>query len=164
MIAVGRNNNADNVSRLEDAMSTATTERDVLHEMIEASRQRIAQLEQDVAFERRYLADLVNRRGNLPKDDSNVGKKKRDRPVLSKGSIEPGSVTDQIVTLLKERGQTMRAADIARELVDRGATTTAKKGMLPMVLSSLSRRRNLFQKVGRGQYRLLETNGATEES
>ena len=145
-------------------MSTATTERDVLHEMIEASQQRIAQLEQDVAFERRYFADLVKRRDNLPKDDSNVGKKKRDRPVLSKGSIEPGSVTDQIAKLLQERGQTMRAADIARELVDRGATTTAKGGMLPIVLSSLSRRKNVFRKVGRGQYRLLETNGAAEES
>ena len=145
-------------------MSTATTERDVLHEMIETSQQRIAQLEQDVAFERRYLADLVKRRGNLPKDDSNVGKKKRDRPVLSKGSIEPGSVTDQIAKLLQERGQTMRAADIARELVDRGATTRAKGGMLPIVLSSLSRRKNVFRKVGRGQYGLLKGKGAAEES
>ncbi len=139
-------------------MDAATTKRDVLDELIQASEQRTAQLEEAVAFERRYLADLVKRRDDLPKS----GKTKRARPVLSKGSIEPGSVTDQIVTLLKERGQTMRAADITRELVDRGATTTAKGGMLPMVLSSLSRRKNLFRKVTRGQYRLAESQNSAE--
>ena len=141
-------------------MSTATAKRDVMDELIQASQQRIVQLEEDAAFERRYLADLVKRRDDLPKGGDNVAKKKRAGAVLSKGAIAPGSLTDQIVTLMKDRGKTMRAADIAKELTARGATTTAKGGMLPMVLSSLSRRKNVFRKVARGQYRLAENRGS----
>lgn len=143
-------------------MGTTTAKREAYDELIAVAQERVAQLEKEIAFQRQYLADLEGLRGNTPSERSEPRKKKQSRPIPPKGSIEPGSVTDQIVGLLKERGQTMRAADIARELTARGATTTAKGGMLPMVLSSLFRRKNLFRKVARGQYRLVKNQDATE--
>ncbi len=139
------------------------TEREVLDGMIDAVRERLEQLELDVAFEQRYLADLIERRKKMSPVVPKARKKKRIRPVLAKGAIEPGSLTEQIIKVLEDHGATMRAADIAREVVVRGATTSSKGGMLPMVNTSLSRRKNMFEKVGRGLYKLRKTTGAAEE-
>ena len=137
-------------------MSTNAARREILAELIEASGKRLVELENSVILERRYLADLKERHSNIPASSATARKAKRKKTILTKGSIEPGSLTHQIVALLEENGQTMRAADIARELLRRGATTTAKRGMLPMVVSSLSRRKNVFQKVARGEYTLIQ--------
>ena len=142
-------------------MSSNTAKREVFGELIEAAEKRLAELEGSAAIERRYLADLKERQCNIPTTNSPRGKVKRKKPILTKGSIEPGSLTDQIVGVLKDSGETMRASNIARELTKRGATTTAKGGMLPMVISSLSRRKNLFHKVARGQYKLIQSREPT---
>lgn len=141
-------------------MGTVAAKREVYQELIQASKEQLAKLQEDVAFEQRYLTDLVILRDAVPSTGPNVRRKKRGRPVLNKDAIEPGSLTDQIVKILQEHGKTMRAADIARELAERGATTTAKGGMLPMALSTLSRRTKVFRRVDRGQYTLVERKAA----
>ncbi len=142
-------------------MSNNAARREILGELIEASGKRLAELENSVTFEQRYLADLKERHGNISTTGPVKRRIIRTKPILTKGSIEPGSLTDQIVGVLKDSGETMRASNIARELTKRGATTTAKGGMLPMVISSLSRRKNLFHKVARGQYKLIQSREPT---
>ena len=65
------------------------------------------------------------------------------------------SLADHIKDLLRENGRPMQAADIARKLDERGVPTTSKRGLLPMVMSSLIRRKDVFQRTNkRGQYKL----------
>ena len=137
-------------------MNAAATERDVVEGMIQTTQERLAALEERLAFERRYLADLVVRRDGIPANGSKARRNKQSGRVLAKGAIESGSLTDQIVKVLQEHKKAMRATDIARELTERGVTTTAKNGMLPMALSTLSRRKNVFRKVSRGLYTLAD--------
>ncbi len=138
-------------------MSNGEAKRAVFDELIEASQGRIADLEDELQFERRYLADLRARRAGLSKPSRTRKKAATPRPAPSvKGTIEPGSLTEKIVNLLQERGQPMRAAEIRRVLEGRGVATTSKNGLLPMVLSSLSRRKDVFSKVARGEYALKE--------
>jgi hypothetical protein len=146
----------------------ASTEREILEDMIGAAEAKIAAVEEALAFDRRYLLDLQTKRDALPsgrkaaakKSPTTKGKGKKARPPMTKGSIEPGSLTDTVVKFFQEiPGQELRAAEIAKELTSRGVTTTSKNGLLPMVISTLSRRKDLFEKVGTGRYRLRESKG-----
>ncbi len=61
-----------------------------------------------------------------------------------------------IKMILERNGKAMRAADITAALVAAGFKTEAKNGLLPSVLSALGRREDLFKKVRRGIYKLVQ--------
>lgn len=124
------------------------TESDILKEMTQASDERLRSLESDLAFERRYNADL---RAKLV---ASGGKVAPDSNGQSPAVTPKGNLTDNIYAVLSEHPGTMRPRDIAEAVEKRGVTTRSKKGLLPMVLSTLGRRKDLFDKPERGLYRL----------
>jgi hypothetical protein len=64
-------------------------------------------------------------------------------------------LADHVTDLLRENGRPMQAGAISKTLVERGVTTTSKRGLLPMVMSTLIRRKDVFQRTSkRGQYKL----------
>lgn len=131
---------------------TRTSKQAVLDDLIAAAEAKVAKLQETLQFDCRYVADLRALR------DKEVSKSRDTKPAGMEGErtpdVVPGSLVDQISALLREHGKSMRACDIARALQSRGVTTTSKNGLLPMVLSALSRRKQLFRKIKRGTYKL----------
>ena len=117
---------------------------------IRASDKRIGQLEFDLAVERE-----VNRRLRSLAPAPPVHGPSRSPERQSDGAlVMPGSVADEAARALREHGQSMRARDITRVLVKRGVKTNSKRGLLPMVVSTLRRRQDLFVRVERGIYKI----------
>jgi len=63
-----------------------------------------------------------------------------------------GGLPEQIIDVMREHGPTMRPAEMAKVLKGLGVTTKSKRGLLPMVISALRRRTDLFENVERGVY------------
>ena len=78
---------------------------------------------------------------------------------LHNGHHESGrgvGVPAKIVQILLEKRLPMRATEIARELGELGVVTQSTKGLLPNVISALTRRKDLFRRIGRGTYELCQ--------
>lgn len=73
---------------------------------------------------------------------------------------DPMSIPVRIAGILEARGVPLRATEIVEELEAQGVRTKAARGLLPGVLSALSRNPDRFQRVVRGVYRL-NTSGDT---
>lgn len=138
-------------------MATSAAMKEAYRELLAEQETGLAKLEQEIAIKQMLIAELQRKLDGMPNGqpvetppDNSLGSGRRA------GSISKGSVTDHIVALLRETGKPMRAAEIASALESRGVTTTSPKGLLPGVLSTLTRRKNTFEKVERGVYKLNE--------
>ncbi len=135
-------------------MPLLPAKRDVLDRLVAKTEERIAELREDLALEQRLLERLKAEYG--PKSKPMVTNGATGTSVARATKVEQGSLTDHIAALFRERPRVLRASEIAKELESRGVTTSSKNGLLPMVLSSLSRRSDIFGKAERGRYYLLK--------
>ena len=134
-------------------MTEHTSRRQVIASLIGATEAKIAELEADLAVERRLLERLQAER----RDGSERQGPRKARSDGQASKIAAGTLTEKIAAFLRERGgKAMQASEITRGLHQQGVETTSKNGLLPMVLSSLSRRKDVFRKVARGRYRLIQ--------
>ncbi len=132
-----------------------TADMSLLDELIEVSKTKLAELavagkriEREMELEQLLLERLHSKRL-----EHNRKGREKVKPGEKRNNNAP-TLTDHIAKLLKENGRAMRGRDIATCLTDRGVTTKSAHGLLPMVLSSLSRRKDRFRKVSRGKYAL----------
>ena len=124
---------------------------DILDSMIHDAELQLNSLRDEIAVEVRYLADLRKRRSaSHPQADS----KPQNNGKVTIRHVAEKSLTDHIVQIFRAEGRNLRAKEIVERLDKMGITTTAKRGMLPNVNSSLFRRKDLFKKRDRGLYGL----------
>jgi hypothetical protein len=64
------------------------------------------------------------------------------------------SLFSQLQTVLMESGQPMTVDEMIEAVKQKGVSTTAKTGLKPLVASLISRRKNVFVRIGRGLYDL----------
>jgi hypothetical protein len=69
------------------------------------------------------------------------------------------SLADHIAKVLAGESRPMRVKDITDRLTASGIDTASRRGLLPMVASVLSKRKNRFEQVERGMYKLKEKEG-----
>jgi len=156
-------------------MTTSHAKREVLDELIAESRSILDGLKTKCIQEESLLTRLLDQRSELGDDDP--AEQYEDYPhttpqiVATQSHLfEPDpslSIPAQIEKLLEFHDAPMRAADIARKLTERGVETTSDRGLLPQVLSALSRKTSTFSRVQRGIYGLTawnDRNGKMAES
>ena len=117
---------------------TMSMKSDVAKEMIGSSQKRLARLREEIAFEERYLKDLQSQCPQI-------------------GFIPKSSLTAHIVLVFKAQKRVLRAKEIVILLAIIGIHTDAKCGMLMNVNATLYKRKDLFERVDRGIYRLRES-------
>ena len=133
--------------------NTTTAELAVFDSLIEASKERLEllqcelrNLENEAALEGRMLSMLQSQRAQKQKEVRQTG---------TSSDETHKSLADHVLDLLREKGRPMQAAAITKALEERGVTTTSKRGLLPMVMSTVIRRKDVFQRTSkRGQYKL----------
>lgn len=118
----------------------------VISEMLSDSDQRIAELEGQLAFERRYRNDLAAKQAGGRNGTT-------AQEIDAQAVMSAGAMPDKLRVLLVGV-ESMRASEIARQLEAAGVTSDSKKGLLPSVISALRRRDDLFESPERGVYRL----------
>jgi hypothetical protein len=69
---------------------------------------------------------------------------------------DTSTVADFIAKVLLERGEPMRVPEIVNALVENGVYSDAGSARTNSVLSALTRRDDLFERVSRGQYAIKE--------
>jgi hypothetical protein len=157
----------------EAAMTTSATRVAILDEMITESQTRIADLRSKVAIEEGILAELHRKRQAQASDYASVSgdngspnaKKNPAWPVVvGPERVEEGRVPQHIVAVLREAKTALSTDEITRRVQERGATSTAKKGLAAVVASALTRRDDLFVRIGKGMYDLCERQGAKENA
>ena len=116
-----------------------------INKQIQHCKNKIANLRFELAVEQAVLGRLQALSPNQSRSDSG-----------SAPQVMSGSLAEQIVSLLREKSKSMRPTDITSVLTKRGVTTTSKRGLLPMVISALRRRQDVFYRVRRGVYKLTE--------
>ncbi|MSR56982.1 MAG: hypothetical protein EXS05_04845 [Planctomycetaceae bacterium] len=122
----------------------------VISELVEESDKRILSLQEQLAFEQRYREDLAVK-GKLQCPKANhVASEKTD---ISATIMSAMAMPDKVKIILTGV-ESMKASEIAKVLADNGMKSTAKKGLLPTVISALCRRDDLFESPTRGVYRL----------
>lgn len=129
------------------------TQLESLQQLKQQAAADLQQIETKASLYKRFL-DLMDELTELVEKLEQTGTKsnhKADRN--SKKIVVPiGSLAGKIAHVLQEADKPMRARDIARILHAAGVKTDSAKGLLPMVLSALVRRKDLFVKVSRGVY------------
>lgn len=130
------------------------TKLDVMNDMISDSTAKVEELRNQLAMEEKYLEDLKVRKQAVA----------ATKPAAQAVTIINGSHTsptffgatmpDMVRATMAKGSGTMRAVEIRDTLVRQGVTGKNQKGLLKSVLSALDRREDLFEKVGRGTYKL----------
>jgi predicted TIM-barrel enzyme len=124
------------------------TKADVLDEMILETESRLAEWRQKTALEEKYLSDLQQKRSGLP-----LGQKKATKTVEN---VENGSAPQRIIAVLRSAGHKLDLEEITKKVEAQGLTSRAKKGSIAIITSALARRKDLFVRVGKGVYDLVE--------
>lgn len=127
------------------------TKFEILDGMIHDAELQLKSLRDEITVEERYLADLRKRRSA---SHSQADNKSQNNGKATTRHIAEKSLTDHIVQIFRSEGRNLRAKEIVECLDKMGITTTAKRGMIPNVNSSLFRRKDLFKKKDRGLYGL----------
>ena len=143
-----------------------TTREDLIRALIAEEESDIESLMRQLERKREFVDSLKGRLGEpMPPATSPTATSKPSAngthratiaitPRKSPQTPSKGSLTESIVNLLRENGGPMQAAEIARTLGERGVTTKSRNGLLPMVISTLVRRKKQFRNVSRGIYEL----------
>ena len=142
---------------------TSSAKAELLDEMIADAQQRlpaiqarVMTLQSEAELEDKYLQDLIRRRSEVT-----PAKPPAPRPHLPVVADEEDdapveqTVPEVVKAILEKSGKAMRAKDVVLALQATGFTNTSKRGLLPSVLSALTRREDWFKKVKRGTYKLI---------
>lgn len=70
----------------------------------------------------------------------------------------------QVASVLRMKERPMRVTEIVQRLEELGVRSNSKKGILPNVVSALTRRDDLFEKKARGIYALRDAPGGTPKN
>jgi hypothetical protein len=80
------------------------------------------------------------------------------------GSVKvPGSLASRIEEAFAASGRSMSVNAITEALEKAGVSTESPDGLKPSVASALSRRKDLFARVGKGEYDLKSRHEATPQ-
>ncbi len=126
--------------------------KDNLESEIRAATKRIENLRFEIAVEEAVLDRL--QRAAKPDTDTQKPGTGQHKPAGPIAALREGSLASEMVTVLMESGDPMRARQFADALKRRGVTTTSKHGLKFMVGIALQRRDDLFERVRPGLYGL----------
>ncbi|SRR6266478_5781090 len=122
----------------------------VLDEMIQASLARCQELEAQTKEESKLYERLYFEKQKISGATNGVELNGHQTYQTNHGSLP-----ERIGAVIQAAEEPMRARDIVVELEKRGVRTDSPKGLLPSVLSALNRRSDLFRRVDRGTYTLV---------
>lgn len=134
-----------------------------LQHEIRQQQERIQQLEFELAVDRKVLGRLQAIAGTTPVT-SPAGDNGDSSTFPSAGDVVRGSLTDHIVALFQAVGKPMRCSKIAKTLQAQGVPTKSAHGLLPNVVSTLRRRKDLFVNVDRGLYAMKKPKGGGQDA
>lgn len=123
---------------MSEAIEVLITETKARLDQLEKTREG---LQQRIELETHHLKLLKEKRNQ-------IAHRNPDNALIE------ASIPDYIAKLLFEKGEPMRAIEIANALTECGIKTNAENGHISAVLSALSRRTDLFQRIERGLYTL----------
>jgi hypothetical protein len=145
------------------ANSIDTRRVSIIQGMIDESEARIADFEEKLTFERKFLEGLKQRIApldpfGLAKSENGVthGPVKYTPRKAAKGETAMSSLSKRIIKLFQDTKTPLRASVISRTLESQGVTSKSPRGLLPNVITVLRRRKKLFRKLERGVYELIE--------
>lgn len=160
------------------------TEEAILLLMVAKTNSRIEELLKRISIQEGILADLMEQLATLPvparsgepeevavvpgsSQLPNAKPTKHTAPTKGGGKPTPPPESDgvgegqveswakRIADVLRDGGGTMRFGEIVAELERRGETTLGKQRLGSRVFGVLRRRKNRFEKLSRGEYRLI---------
>lgn len=67
-----------------------------------------------------------------------------------------GSIADRAIAVLRRSGRPMRLAEIEHELAHMGVTSKSERGLRPVIVSAITRRKDEVVRVAHGIYALKE--------
>ncbi len=114
-----------------------------LTEQIKECKAKIADLEFNLAVERAVLlrlSDIGNTNQTTTSDEP--------RPII------PGSIVPYIRSILIAKGKPMKVAQLYKAIQQQGIHIEGKTQPKRLISSALIRRSDLFERVGRGLYKL----------
>lgn len=112
-------------------------------EQIRQSKAKITKLEFDLAVERELLI-----RFQTIEDDNQNTTQDEPRPIMS------DSIVPHVQSALETKGKSMKVAQIVKAIQQQGFHFEGKTSPVRLVASALTRRKDLFVRVGRGMYDL----------
>jgi hypothetical protein len=137
----------------ELAMNDQATKETVLREIIAEAQTELAVIRDRESFLAQHISALQSKLHAAKVVHTN-GKPART-PSKKRSRWKPGeSLTDKIVEVLRSNNKPMRGTEIAQALTAQGVETGSASGLLPMVLSSLRKRLDIFDRLSRGVYKL----------
>ena len=114
----------------------------------------IADVESSIQQFRRTLEGLQQR---IQAEERQRQLLQQKRNALHGGRVEESSsIADFVAKVLLERGEPMRVPEIVNALMENGIFSDTGSTRINSVLSALTRREDLFERVSRGQYVLKE--------
>jgi hypothetical protein len=121
-------------------------------DQIRQCKERIAELEIDLRIEKAVLLRL----SAIGNDDENTAREE-PRPIMA------DSVIPHIQAVFDAKGKPMKVAAIVKALQREGFHFEGKTTPMKLISSALTRRKDLFERVGRGLYRLKTKEGILGE-
>jgi hypothetical protein len=128
----------------------------ILDEMIADSEANASRLESTLKAEVRYLTDLRERRKELRISEEPAAATTATTTNNGQLFVAGTALPEAIAAVLQTHGSPMRARDIAQALEQGGIQSESERGLLPSVLSTLGRKTDLFRRLHRGVYGLVE--------
>ncbi len=131
----------------------ASVETRVDNKISEVER-KLEQLRFEIAVQKDVLETLMNVRGLSQQEIVAVR-----RRLPGNGSHRPilhGSVASAVEVVLTKENRPMSIAELEEVLTGQGLTSVGQRGIKPTISAALSRRKDIFQAVHRGVFKLKE--------
>jgi hypothetical protein len=138
--------NSAKLATIDELITDATSFRDDL-------RKQLAEQEQIVAALQKVRVNTASRNG---RSAGHTGASTPNRPVK-------GTMPDLIERVLTDAGHGLGLHEIVERVEKLGASSGAEKGVSVIVSGALSRRRDLFHRVGRGKWDLTKRRSQQEQ-
>ena len=112
----------------------------------------ISEVDASIEQLRRTLEGLQQRIRDEERQRELLAEKHSEFARAAEPKEESTSIAEFVAKALMENGEPMRVKDIVRTLVENGITSSQGESPVNSVLSALSRRSDLFERVSRGCY------------
>lgn len=140
-------------------MIVQNTRAQVIDGLIADQEASVISLRDKLVFEERYLADLRQRREAISAATTQPAPPRPPEPQAANGTgenVEAGRLPQHMFEVLRHAKGPLTIRDITRRVESRGVASQAKGGVLSLVSSTVSRRKDLFVRVGIGLVDLAE--------
>jgi len=114
-----------------------------IDDQIKECKDKIAEYEFHLAVERKVLERLT-----VISKAQKISGTNEPRPII------PDSIVPHITSALRKSGKAMRITELATEIQRQNVTIDGKTKPKRLISSALTRRKDLFERVGRGMYKL----------